>query len=79
MHRSFRSLQTALSRWDPELVSQNDRGQEQILRRTTGLPKAGETNREYLQFLDEVVQGWKGRGAPRAGADEVIEVRGSLQ
>ncbi|GAA5866685.1 hypothetical protein JCM3774_001957 [Rhodotorula dairenensis] len=74
MHRSFRSLQTALSRWDPASVSQNDRGQERILRRTTGLPKAGETNREYLQFLDEVVQGWKARGAPRAGVDEVIEI-----
>lgn len=75
MHSSFRSLQALLSKWDPALVSLNDRTQERILRSTTRLPKAGETNREYLRFLDEVVEGWKARGAPRAGAGEVIEVR----
>lgn len=75
MHSSFRSLQALLPKWDPALVSLNDRTQERILRSTTRLPKAGETNREYLRFLDEVVEGWKARGAPRAGAGEVIEVR----
>lgn len=75
MHSSFRSLQALLSRWDPALVSLNDRTQERILRSTTRLPKAGETNRDYLRFLDEVVEGWKARGAPRASAGEVIEVR----
>ncbi|GAA5966898.1 hypothetical protein JCM8115_006197 [Rhodotorula mucilaginosa] len=74
MHSSFRSLQALLSKWDPALVSLNDRTQERILRSTTRLPKAGETNREYLRFLDEVVEGWKARGAPRAGAGEVIEI-----
>ncbi|KWU43678.1 protein prenylyltransferase [Rhodotorula sp. JG-1b] len=74
MHSSFRSLQALLSRWDPALVSLNDRTQERILRSTTRLPKAGETNRDYLRFLDEVVEGWIARGAPRAGAGEVIEI-----
>ncbi|GAA5979953.1 hypothetical protein JCM10908_001476 [Rhodotorula pacifica] len=76
--RSFRSLQALLppSRRadDSALISQLDRAQERILRRTTRLPKAGETNREYLRFLDEVVENWRARGAPRTGAAEVIEI-----
>ncbi|POY71986.1 hypothetical protein BMF94_4995 [Rhodotorula taiwanensis] len=74
MHRSFRSLQATLSRWNPAVISHNNRAEERILRRTTRLPKAGETNREYLRFLDEVVETWKLQGAPREGADEVIEI-----
>lgn len=78
IHRSFRSLQVLLNRHDAALTAQNDKAEERLIRESTSLPKAGETNRVYLKFLDEVVEGWRRRGARKDEAGDVIEVRSSL-
>ncbi|GAA5942233.1 uncharacterized protein JCM15063_002943 [Sporobolomyces koalae] len=48
--------------------------QEDLLRRTTSLPKAGEVNIRYLAFLDQVVESWKARGLDKRESGSVIEI-----
>ncbi|BGP21877.1 microtubule-associated protein [Rhodotorula toruloides] len=74
IHRSFRSLQVLLNRHDAALTAQNDKAEERLIRESTSLPKAGETNRVYLKFLDEVVEGWRRRGARKDEAGDVVEI-----
>ncbi|GAA6040757.1 hypothetical protein JCM8097_003283 [Rhodosporidiobolus ruineniae] len=83
LHRSLRSLLSAPSlppappalyaSWE-RLASANDRAEERLVRESTTVPKAGETNRAYLRFLEEVVQGWVVSGAPEGRAAEVVEI-----
>ncbi|GAA5911974.1 hypothetical protein JCM6882_004730 [Rhodosporidiobolus microsporus] len=51
-----------------------NRAQEKLVREHTSVPKAGETNGGYLRFLDEVVESWRGEGAPRERAGEVVSI-----
>lgn len=52
----------------------NNLAQEIILRQSTSLPKAGEVNQPYLDFLDEVVEGWRIGGGGSEGAAQIVEV-----
>ncbi|GAA5875681.1 hypothetical protein JCM16303_003953 [Sporobolomyces ruberrimus] len=54
--------------------SVTNKAQESLLRRTTSLPKAGEVNKEYLRFLDQVVERWRDGGSRVVEANEVIEI-----
>lgn len=81
IHRSFRTLLHAAgptpdaeSEWFAE-VAANNKAQEALLRTLTSLPLAGEINRPYLEFLDDVAEGWRIGGAGAHGATEVVEVR----
>lgn len=81
VHRSLRSIlhesgpsRAAPANWHAE-IADNNRAEEAILRRTTSLPPAGEINKPYLRFLDDVAEGWRIGGAGREGATEVIDVR----
>ncbi|KAK4704926.1 cargo-transport protein YPP1, partial [Phenoliferia sp. Uapishka_3] len=80
IHRSLRSLlhEIGPSRSNPQTwhaeVSENNKAQEAILRRTTSLPSAGDVNLPYLRFLDDVAEGWRIGGSGREGAGEVIEI-----
>mgnify|MGYP001579758692 CR=1 FL=1 len=81
IHRSFRTLlhaagppRGAESEWFAE-VAANNKAQEALLRTLTSLPLAGEINKPYLEFLDDVAEGWRIGGAESQGATEVVEVR----
>jgi len=41
----------------------------------TSLPKAGEINEIYLEYLERVVEGWRVGGRGVEGADHVVLVR----
>lgn len=79
IHESFRALLHSTGptvggqEWHSEVAS-NNLGQEKMLKALTTLPMAGEVNKPYLKFLDEVFAGWKIGGAGRDGAKEVVEV-----
>ncbi|BGP13020.1 hypothetical protein JCM10213v2_000939 [Rhodosporidiobolus nylandii] len=72
-HRSIRTLPFYPSLSASESAA-NDRAQERLVRMYTAVPKAGEVNRGYLRFLDEVVEGFRRRGAVRAEAGGVVEI-----
>lgn len=67
-------LPAAPANWYAE-VSANNQAEEAILRNTTSLPPAGEVNKLYLDFLDDVAEGWRIGGSRREGAAEVVDVR----
>ncbi|KAL8277048.1 hypothetical protein RQP46_010582 [Phenoliferia psychrophenolica] len=80
VHRSLRALlhevgpsPAAPADWYTE-VADNNRAEEAVLRRTTSLPPAGEINKPYLRFLDDVAEGWRIGGGGREGVTEVIDI-----
>lgn len=72
IHSQLHSLALATSNHhDFESVN---RARQTLLRETTTLPKAGQVNREYLEFLDHVVDRWRVNGSNAVEAHGVIEV-----
>lgn len=48
--------------------------QEGLVRSLTSLPRAGEINVVYLEFLDGVMKAWRAGGEKREECEELIEV-----
>ncbi|SCZ90370.1 BZ3500_MvSof-1268-A1-R1_Chr1-3g01947 [Microbotryum saponariae] len=71
IQRGFRHLMKQTGQYE---APSSGSSQEANLRSSTSLPKAGEVNKPYLMFLDEVAEGWRRNGAGRDGAAEVVEV-----
>ncbi|SCV68439.1 BQ2448_560 [Microbotryum intermedium] len=71
IQRGFRKLMKQAGQYE---APSSGSSQEANLRSSTSLPKAGEINKPYLMFLDEVAEGWRRNGAGRDGAAEVVEV-----
>ncbi|SGY34748.1 BQ5605_C002g01676 [Microbotryum silenes-dioicae] len=71
IQRGFRHLMKQTGQYE---APSSGSSQEANLRSSTSLPKAGEVNKPYLIFLDEVAEGWRRNGAGRDGAAEVVEV-----
>lgn len=64
----------ASKEWHSEVTALNS-AEESQLRKSTSLPPAGEINKPYLKFLDDVAESWRIGGAGREGAAEAVEVR----
>ncbi|KAM0750347.1 protein prenylyltransferase [Meredithblackwellia eburnea MCA 4105] len=67
------SSSVVIPNWSSELSVVN-KSEEAVLRRETTLPKAGEVNKRYLTFLDDVNRGWELGGRRKDGAKEVVDI-----
>ncbi|GAA5969963.1 hypothetical protein JCM3765_002325 [Sporobolomyces pararoseus] len=71
IHSQFHHLSLSTSNHTNSSLS--NKAEEALLRKTTSLPKAGEVNKPYLRFLDQVVERWRANGSSAVEANEVIE------
>ncbi|GAA6023866.1 hypothetical protein JCM11491_003297 [Sporobolomyces phaffii] len=81
VHRRFDALVSAAAADDDASATFVDdadvrdayRLRERLVRSTTSLPRAGEVNRAYLEFVDDLVAHWRRTGCRTSDAGDVVD------